>query len=611
MTNETNNSGSSTGTDAASEPAVINSNHAYFLHSSDSPGMALVNNLFDGRGYQGWKRSVLIALSAKNKLGFITGAHLPPDSTSPDLQPWSRCNDMVTSWPLNSLSKDNADSVIYSRTTKEHWTSLEHRFGQSNGEKLFHLQQELTRLVQGTNNIAGYFTKLKRLWDELDSLNSSFKCTCVCNCEGKEKLEKSLEDERLIQFLMGLNDVYAQARGNILMLNPLPNINHGYSLISQDENQRETYMSSIVPSDSTSFTVGNFNQYKNGKQVQRYPGSGFGSGPKPNANYPRMNNAQQPTNYSRMNNIQQPTRFSKQNQKFKGKKKFNPNVSCAYCGKVGYVMDDCHRLHEYPDDFQFTNEKKYAGNIKGNVVTSEEPENNNYIDLETINQHMNKEQLKHFVHMVKQFKGLESSQANTRSEINANAVVGTITKYFGKCFLVFNSSTWIIDSGKVSIYSDLILHNVLYVPSFKYNLLSVHKFTIQFECAMFFTSTACMLQGSLMKRIQVFGQAKEGLYLLQPNPKESSSNHEVSLKSQSFSSFSSQDHLPVSVCSNVSSNVNLWHVRLGHLPYSSMKNVSFISIPLDSTCHCEICPQARQTRLPFPTSQITSKSVLN
>ncbi|KAK4735030.1 hypothetical protein R3W88_009291 [Solanum pinnatisectum] len=146
--------------------------------------------------------------------------------------------------------------------------SLEHRFGQSNSAKLFHLKKELNRLVQGTNNIAGYFTKLKRLWDELDSLDSQDKCTYVCICEGKQKLEKFVDDKMLIQFLMGLNDTYAQARGNILMMNPLPNINVAYSLILQDENQNETYMSPIIPIESSSFMVNNnVNQNKNGHVI--------------------------------------------------------------------------------------------------------------------------------------------------------------------------------------------------------------------------------------------------------------------------------------------------------------------------------------------------------
>nr|XP_009771468.1 PREDICTED: uncharacterized protein LOC104221994 [Nicotiana sylvestris] len=231
-------------------------NNPYFLHSSDEPGMSLVNALFDGRGFQGWRRSVLIALSAKNKLGFINGTCPAPAITSNEYQPWTRCNDMVSSWLLNSLSKDIGDSVIYSKSAKELWTSLEHRFGRSNGAKLYHLRKELSSLVQGISDIAGYLTKLKRLWDELDSLICDVKCVCACVCSGKQKLEKSLEDERLIQFLMGLNDVYGQARGNILMMNPLPSLDLAYSLVLQDESQRDIYMNPLLFADSSSFMVG-------------------------------------------------------------------------------------------------------------------------------------------------------------------------------------------------------------------------------------------------------------------------------------------------------------------------------------------------------------------
>ncbi|KAM3247768.1 hypothetical protein P3L10_009535 [Capsicum annuum] len=188
---------------------TMDPNHPNHLHASDNLGMTLVNTPFDSKGYLGWKRSVLIALSAKNKLGFITGSHPCPESDSTDFQAWNRCNDVVTSWILNSLSKDIADSVIYSKTVQELWTSLEHRFGQSNGAKIYHLLKELNSLNQGTNSIAGYFTRLKKLWDELDSLNSNIQCSCVCMCERKLKLKKSLKNERLIQFIMGLNDTYS------------------------------------------------------------------------------------------------------------------------------------------------------------------------------------------------------------------------------------------------------------------------------------------------------------------------------------------------------------------------------------------------------------------
>ncbi|XP_016435017.1 uncharacterized protein LOC107761308 [Nicotiana tabacum] len=176
------------------KPISYDVNHLYHLNNSDSPGMTLVNIVFDGRGYPGWRRSILLSLSAKKKLGFINGAYRSPNLKSLDHEQWSCVNDIVISWILNALSKDIVDSVIYYKIAKKLWDSVEQRFERSNGAKLYHLQKDLSGLVHGNSDIAGYFTKLKRLWDELDALNVIICCLCVCACEGKAKLTKSLED---------------------------------------------------------------------------------------------------------------------------------------------------------------------------------------------------------------------------------------------------------------------------------------------------------------------------------------------------------------------------------------------------------------------------------
>lgn len=174
---------------------------------------------------------------------------------------------MVTSWLLNSLYKNIAYSVIYSRTTKDLWTDLEQRFCQSNGAKLCHLQKKSIDLAQGSTDIAGYFTRIQRLWDELDSLNSHINCTYVCTCDEKQRTTKSLDDQRLIQFLIWLNDVYSQARGNIFILDPPPGINHAYSLLLQDENQREVYVNSHISTNSSSFMVDHY--YTTGQKLAK------------------------------------------------------------------------------------------------------------------------------------------------------------------------------------------------------------------------------------------------------------------------------------------------------------------------------------------------------
>ncbi|XP_019248718.1 PREDICTED: uncharacterized protein LOC109227985 [Nicotiana attenuata] len=195
--------------------AVMDSSNPYYLHPSDSPGMVLVNTLFDGKGYAGWSRVIVIALSAKNKLGFIDG----------------------------SFPEPAADSA-HRKLQKEIWKDLATRFGQCNGAQLYQLQKELSNAVQGASDIAGYFTKVKKVWDELDALNTFDHCTCKCICDGKLKTMKSHQDGRLIQFLMGLNEAYSGVKSSILMMDPLPSVHHAYSLLIQDEKQREVHVTS-------------------------------------------------------------------------------------------------------------------------------------------------------------------------------------------------------------------------------------------------------------------------------------------------------------------------------------------------------------------------------
>ncbi|XP_070014862.1 uncharacterized protein [Nicotiana sylvestris] len=110
-----------------------------YIHPSDSPGSSLVPVPFDRIGYRFWRRSVLRALLVKNKLGFIIGDTEKPLVTSPLFRQWERCDDMVTSWILNSLSRDIADSVEYVNNSVELWKELQDRYDQTNGTKLYQI----------------------------------------------------------------------------------------------------------------------------------------------------------------------------------------------------------------------------------------------------------------------------------------------------------------------------------------------------------------------------------------------------------------------------------------------------------------------------------------
>ncbi|XP_075077239.1 uncharacterized protein LOC142163978 [Nicotiana tabacum] len=113
---------------------------------------------------------------------------------------------MVISWLTSSLSPSIVESVQYCETAEDIWTQLNKRYSTVNGTKIFEIKKELASTNQGTLDIASYFNKLKKLWDELRLMRSSHSSTCTCTA--KAGIQKDEEEDRLHQFLMGLNETY-------------------------------------------------------------------------------------------------------------------------------------------------------------------------------------------------------------------------------------------------------------------------------------------------------------------------------------------------------------------------------------------------------------------
>ncbi|XP_019248708.1 PREDICTED: uncharacterized protein LOC109227977 [Nicotiana attenuata] len=170
------------------------------LHSSDVLGSCLVTVPFSGTGYGGWKRSTVVSLSAKNKIAFIDRTCPKLPDNSPTLQQWNRCNNMVISRITNSLTPIIAESVQYSETAESILRRLESRYGAVNGTKVFELNKELAFTSQGSSDIASYFNKLKKLWDELEMMRKKHSNSCVCPAKSGTKKEE--EEDKVHQFVM-------------------------------------------------------------------------------------------------------------------------------------------------------------------------------------------------------------------------------------------------------------------------------------------------------------------------------------------------------------------------------------------------------------------------
>ena len=120
--------------------AIDDLSSPYYLHHTDSTGLSLISQPLIGDNYASWSRAMMIALSVKNKLGFIDGSIMKPDGTNLSLlNSWIRNNNVMISWILNSISKEISASIIFSESAAEIWLDLKDRFQQSNGPHIFQL----------------------------------------------------------------------------------------------------------------------------------------------------------------------------------------------------------------------------------------------------------------------------------------------------------------------------------------------------------------------------------------------------------------------------------------------------------------------------------------
>ncbi|KAJ0099873.1 hypothetical protein Patl1_21231 [Pistacia atlantica] len=208
---------------------------------------------------------------------------------------------------MNSVTKELLNGIVYATSAHLVWRDLQERFDKINGSRIFQIHREIVTLVQGTHSISTYFSKLKLLWDEYSSIIQ----LPTCECSMSKTYVNYMQNQKLLQFLMGLNETYLHARSQILMMNPLPSVNQAYSMLVTEESQRNLI--------STALTV----------------------------------------LYSSSNTSQHSSKTKK-----------NWSIICEHCNVRGHKKDNYYRLIGYPADFKFT-KKKFSNQSSASNVTSD------------------------------------------------------------------------------------------------------------------------------------------------------------------------------------------------------------------------------------------------
>lgn len=271
----------------------------YALSNGDNPGTTIVSEVLDGSNFSSWKIAMFVALDAKNKIAFVDGTLPRPPEFDPSFRVWSRCNSMVKSWILNSVTKQIYKSILRFNDATEIWKDLDTRFHITNLPRSYQLTQQIWSLQQGNMSLSDYYTTLKTLWDDLDGAS----CVNTCrNCKCCSATASVNEHSKIVKFLAGLNDFYSTIRSQIIMKKTIPDLAEIYNLLDQDHSQRNIVTN---PTNASAFNVS------------------------------ILSNDQIAVNA---------TRSFQPNSK--------PKVQCSHCGYTGHTADTCYKIHGYPIGFK-------------------------------------------------------------------------------------------------------------------------------------------------------------------------------------------------------------------------------------------------------------------
>ncbi|GJU77809.1 ribonuclease H-like domain-containing protein [Tanacetum coccineum] len=457
-------------------------------------------------------------------------------------------------WILNSLSPDLYVGAIYAKSAYELWNDLKETYDKVDGSAVFNLHKNINSLTQSGSSLAEYYNNLNSLWNQFDAMISLPACTC----DAAKHFDKHNQLIKLMQFLMVVKNLIGTT-------------------------------SSTKPT-ATAFVAKTFDKK-------------------------RFNNDN--------NNKGSSSNFNNRGP--------NPNLKCTNCNTIGHTVDKCFEIVGYPAGYVKRNFNSNSRPVTSNNSTVD-PNSNNVSSSSTSNSpvSLSSEQLTRLMNLVND-NGVSSANDNMSGKNSLN-IKGTffnvsvkfnlnVKRYFNgnTDFVVGNISLgWIVDSGAnqyMSVFAkflvnvvdisnlgltvghpngtqalitkigdlksnnNITLYDVLVVPEYTVNLLSVHKLSRDNKLFVDFDESNCNIHDLKVNKIMGNGRQFNGLYLFDVDK----------------------------ACKIVSNNCisfcyvskSLWHQRLGH-PSNQVLDVLKTSLNLDSQTAsdhlCDICNKAKQTR---------------
>ncbi|KAL6317167.1 hypothetical protein AAG906_029919 [Vitis piasezkii] len=145
-------------------------------------------------------------------------------------------------------------TYMFLPTAKDVWDAIRETYSDAeNASQIFEIKTRLWQMKQGDREVTEYYTEMLGLWQELDlSYDEEWECT-----GDSVRFKKKMENERVFEFLAGLNRELDDVRSRVLSRRPLPSIREVFSEVRREESRRRVMLDhSVGPEGSALLTYG-------------------------------------------------------------------------------------------------------------------------------------------------------------------------------------------------------------------------------------------------------------------------------------------------------------------------------------------------------------------
>ncbi|VFQ98637.1 unnamed protein product [Cuscuta campestris] len=225
----------------------------YYLHPSEGPGNSLTKYVLRSDNYDVWEKAISHALGGRGKAKFLTSTRVPKPTDEAKLQAWESNHSIICNWIRNSVDESIQRSIINHTKAYELWDDLKKRYGGLNGPRMYQLKCELQGLRQKGQSVVAYYNQFITLWNQLHGGEDP---TGGCVCPAAEVTRARVEREKTVDFLLGLDDEqYGHARSQIISVDPVPDLDRAFYIITQEERHRTIVRSRDDRTDGVAFAA--------------------------------------------------------------------------------------------------------------------------------------------------------------------------------------------------------------------------------------------------------------------------------------------------------------------------------------------------------------------